>query len=252
MTKRQTRKSYKRKKIILGVCLFASVALVSTGFAAWVLSTQQEVNADGNISVGTVTGQAIEIKNVTIDDKTPGSNGKVDANFVFDSKDDNEGRVQKESNQTEFEKLSIVVKGEITPANFVKQESASISIQLPSGVVDAISKNYINIPTGFTKVESETNTYSKKLNLSTKEEDSTILVFEETIAFTWGTFFEGVNPCEYYDTEYFTDEDKTNPDLNKGINIPMVTVHEQLNTFRNVIDANSTSGYRVTIFAEGN
>ena len=41
---KMTRKSYKRRKIILGVSLFSSVALVSTGFAAWVLAFSSRGN----------------------------------------------------------------------------------------------------------------------------------------------------------------------------------------------------------------
>ena len=33
-----TRRTYKRKKILMGAALFGAVGLVSTGFAAWVLS----------------------------------------------------------------------------------------------------------------------------------------------------------------------------------------------------------------------
>ena len=118
MTKRQTRKSYKRKKIILGACLFASVALVSTGFAAWVIATQAEATQDGNISVGTVNDSSIEIKNVQLSKNS----------FVFEPKEnDTTGRVRNDG--TNFENLSVTVTGEISPAQYVT--GATIEMTVP-------------------------------------------------------------------------------------------------------------------------
>ena len=46
-----TRNSYKRKIILFGVLIFASIALISTGFAAWIMSANASKDKDGNITL---------------------------------------------------------------------------------------------------------------------------------------------------------------------------------------------------------
>ena len=50
-----TKKSYKRKRVLMGLALFMSIALVSTGFAAWVISSSVEKEGEGHVSAGTVS-----------------------------------------------------------------------------------------------------------------------------------------------------------------------------------------------------
>ena len=59
-----TRRSYKRKKIIMGAALFGAVGLVSTGFAAWVLSASTSVEQKASLNVGTISDKnmSFEIK----------------------------------------------------------------------------------------------------------------------------------------------------------------------------------------------
>ena len=61
-----TRRSYKRKKIVMGVALFGAIALVSTGFAAWVLSASAQNQQQGNIKVGEVSDKSMAVQNVKI------------------------------------------------------------------------------------------------------------------------------------------------------------------------------------------
>ena len=56
-----TRNSYKRKIILFGVFVFMSIALISTGFAAWVMSADDKVEDDGNVDVGVVKDSTIDI-----------------------------------------------------------------------------------------------------------------------------------------------------------------------------------------------
>ena len=56
-----TRNSYKRKIILFGVIVFMSIALISTGFAAWVMSQEKKQSTSGNVTVGAVTEGNIEV-----------------------------------------------------------------------------------------------------------------------------------------------------------------------------------------------
>lgn len=180
---KMTRKSYKRRKIILGVSLFSSVALVSTGFAAWVLASQAEAEKTGNITVGTVSDSSIKISNVQFKDGND--------SFVFEPKEDDEaGRVRNDG--VNFENLSVTVTGEISPNTYVS--SATIEMEVPEGITAAIGKNYLVLPTCATSAQT--------LTLNPKESpDETVSTFEYTITFVWGSAFNGKNPGEYYDED---------------------------------------------------
>ena len=180
---KMTRKSYKRRKIILGVSLFSSVALVSTGFAAWVLASQAEAIESGNITVGTVSDSSIKISNVQFKDDND--------SFIFEPKEeDTAGRVRNDG--VNFENLSVTVTGEISPNTYVS--SATIEMEVPEGITAAIGKNYLVLPTCATSAQT--------LTLNPKESpDETVSTFEYTITFVWGSAFNGKNPGEYYDED---------------------------------------------------
>ena len=177
---KMTRKSYRRKKIILGVSLFASVALISTGFAAWVLASQAEATAEGNVTVGTVTDSSIKIENVHLSANS----------FLFEPKEsDTTGRVR--NDDTNFENLTITVTGDITPATYVSE--ATIQLEVPEGVKTAAgdTKNYIVLPTCVAAPQ--------ELTLVAGEGDTK--TFSYDITFAWGSAFNGLNPGEYYDDD---------------------------------------------------
>lgn len=181
---KMTRKSYKRRKIILGVSLFSSVALVSTGFAAWVLASQAEATESGNITVGTVSDSSITISNVQFKDE-------IDS-FVFEPKeDDTTGRVRR-GNDGSYENLSVTVTGEISPKTYVT--GATIQLTVPEGITTAASeaKNYIVLPSC---VETP-----QALDIASNVVEDTIH-FEYTITFEWGSAFNTLNPGEYYDND---------------------------------------------------
>lgn len=222
---KMTRKSYKRRKIILGVSLFSSVALVSTGFAAWVLASQAEAEKTGNITVGTVSDSSIKISNVQF-------KGDNDS-FIFEpKKEDTAGRVRNDGEN--FENLSVTVTGEISPNTYVS--SATIEMEVPEGITAAIGKNYLVLPTCATSPQP--------LPLNPKEApDQTVSTFEYTITFEWGSAFENTNPGLYYDTDY--------SDPNKGISISDEEMKATLEDLRSCIygDAEEDPQFTVTIRA---
>ena len=181
---KMTRKSYKRRKIILGVSLFSSVALVSTGFAAWVLASQAEAEKTGNITVGTVSDSSIKISNVKFKDDND--------SFIFEPKSsDKAGRVRSDDTGP-YENLSVTITGEISPNTYVT--SATIEMEVPEGITAAVGKNYLVLP--------DCATSAQTLTLNPKESpNETVSTFEYTITFKWGSAFNGKNPGEYYDED---------------------------------------------------
>ena len=192
-----TRRSYKRKKVVLGVSIFASIALISTGFAAFVIAKNAEANKDGNVVVGTVKDAAIGFVGV-----------KQSADsFVFDCKaDDDSGRVYYQDEGNGGERLTITITGGITNPDYLK--SGTIQMTVPASVTAAVAKNYIVLPdcvdtaqnltfTEYTVVANDAfNTSTDKVAVGTK-----VKKFSYDITFTWGTAFNGKNPGEYYDED---------------------------------------------------
>ena len=134
---RLTRKSFKRKRILLGLCMFLSVALISTGFAAWVISTDANVSEDGNVNVGTITEANMEF---VLD-----FNGELEINFE-PKEGDLDGRVTA-GEDGKFEKLSFTIKGKVTNADYLK--TVTVEFTVPKTVVDAATEKYIVLPEGF-------------------------------------------------------------------------------------------------------
>ena len=122
-----TRRSYKRKKIVMGIALFGAIGLVSTGFAAWVLSASAQNQQQPNIKVGAVSDKSMAFEDVKIYglDKNP-SHGVAaldteieTSNYSFNPRyDDASGRVRFGGNEgaDEGERLSLTIRGKVTQA----------------------------------------------------------------------------------------------------------------------------------------
>ena len=57
-----TRKSYNRRIFTFGTLVFLSAALMSTGFATWIMSKDASQNQTGNVTMGTITGKVSPAK----------------------------------------------------------------------------------------------------------------------------------------------------------------------------------------------
>lgn len=226
-----TRKSYQRKAMVVGATAFAGIALVATGFAAWVISSSATKNVQGGVQVGTISNKSIEITEVKFEKPGPlGEDETAREYFSFEpTKGDNSGRVRCDGKN--WENLSLKVTGKYSPADYVN----SFSIALRMGTVDskggfavdaaaetrladAQTANYITLPTcwagGTTDGKGVTvNTNANGIVGETKgmaitvaeEAGKKVATFTYTISFAWGSHFNNMNPSEYYDT----DEGKT-------------------------------------------
>lgn len=234
-SKRMTRNSYKRKVIVLGIMIFMSIALVSTGFAAWVIS-RNTVNEDtkGNISIGVVQDNEIkfDIKEFYTEEETQTQD------FRFEpEKDDKDGIVRTQVNENgesiNYELMTLTIKGTITGVSYLTTNSVSgkrifkLKLDLlsnASGVLNAIKAGYLTAKVSLFEGEITNNEINKKssqpivdtksldgktfvdLSLNTTAND---YVFVIEIAFEWGEMFNGENPSRYFDDEttmkkYFT------------------------------------------------
>lgn len=198
-----TRNSYKRKIIMFGIMLFVSIALISTGFAAWVLSTQAKKDGKGNVTVASVTDASF----VITFDKITDQYGTVITNadelkFSFEPvKDDNSGRVRWDG--TNCENLVLTFEGTVT--NYKYLGTFNVKMGISDDIQKLVNEGYITLPSCATtdgkyiySTVDSTSVESGGVISFTEQEDGTAK-FTYKIAFGWGEKFGGVNPSLYYD-----------------------------------------------------
>lgn len=197
-----TRNSYKRKIILFGVFVFMSIALISTGFAAWVMSADDKVEDDGNVDVGVVKDSTIDI---IFDDENYIKNFE----FLFEPA---AGDVKAEGNRVHLEEveegqtapsenLKLTIKGTISNPGNLAQNGLKIKMVLPAGLAKASELNYIVLPTC---VEEQV------INVNENGE------FTYVVEFTWGSAFGGMNPSLYYDNDA-TGKEVSNQEVRKTL-----------------------------------
>ena len=221
MAKRMTRNSYKRKIIVLGIMVFACIALISTGFAAWIISTNATKEESGNISVGKVTDSSITIESVALSS----------SNFFFEPKqDDLTGRVRNKEGDN-YESLSVTITGEVHNAQYLDKLKIKLDLEEAPGVKAAAAAGYIVLP--------ECAEYEVEItDINTSSEN--VKTFSFTVEFKWGEKFGGENPGIYFDTYYpnpdYVDE-ATTPDVpkylaDKGATVADDVMQDMLVSFR--------------------
>lgn len=257
---RLTRRSYRRKLIMFGASIFASLALVATGFAAWVLSNDAKKEESGAVEIAAVHEESVEISDITFiaDDE----NQTAIKNFVFEPKaDDTQGRVRYDG---ESNPENLDVKFQWSIDNYQILGNVYVDFKIPATVYSAIEKGWIAIDmkeasetSGFELLRSdETIKNEQNADVSYKvlryyiqtqqgaitangqsedgaviytvEKDGTTVTkvtFTMNIAFTWGEEFKGENPGEYYDQNYIDDPEA-------GSAVDFQTMKDTLNTFK--------------------
>lgn len=180
---RLTRNSYKRKIILFAVFVFISIALISTGFAAWVMSSDAKVDANGNVSVGVVSDSSLKIEITNIEQLKAFS-------FQFEpAPGDETGRVRLDNNTNLTEALSFTIEGKISNIAVLAENGLTIEMALPLGMQKAIDLGYIVAPSCVTEAKEITFT----------PDDNGGATFSYELKFQWGSVFKGVNPSLYYD-----------------------------------------------------
>ncbi|MCM1513962.1 MAG: hypothetical protein NC090_03135 [Anaeroplasma bactoclasticum] len=179
-----TRNSYKRKIIVFGLMVFMAIALVSTGFAAWIMSTNAKDEQNGNVTVGTVTDSSLKLTNVALSTSS----------IMFEPKaDDTTGRVRYDG--VNAESLVITVTGKVSPKTVLGELTVELTMDeaVKTALLAAETAGYIVLP--------DCAKGAVKVTPTAVEGSDTEVEFTYTIEFKWGSAFGGMNPGEYFDTE---------------------------------------------------
>ena len=222
----RTKKSGQRKAFAVGIAAFASVCLIATGFAAWVISAKAEKTETGNVNIGKVSSADVKITVAQEDGTTGVLTAENGFSFNPDATD-NSGRVRFDG--TNAEKRELHLNGTVGPQRFVT--SFKIRLDITTGTdkdgnpvknaaanqrfKDAATAKYIVLPSCFdTDVELYGTDFYKT---NSSQDNDAYATFDYAIAFSWGDKFGGQNPGRYYD-ENETGKKVSDADVSKTLN----------------------------------
>ena len=242
-----TRKSYKRKKIAFAAVILGGVALVSSGFAAWVLSSNAKDKTSGSVTVGAIEKGSLKLE-------ISSAQGDIKSgHFDFDTlESDKSGRVRAKEAQKTFENLSIVYTvSEKSPIDNFKDLKYRMSATKSAvdydmqDVSEGDGTQYIVLPDCFGKdvsIESTNSAFTKKdISETVQEKEKSITYTKQwtatiTIAFQWGATFGGYNPGLYYDGQ-ITDSSKETEELKTLNDAGLKVTDEEVETKLNDLNA---------------
>ena len=206
----------KRKWIVSGLLGFGAVALLTTGFATWVVGVQK-TKTDVEID-STVEGTKNSMINITVDFADP----TVDAKVLFSEKYTGSFVNTEGEADTDF-KIKPRIKIEIGKGRNEKADKISFKLGYKTGEETAtdVDNNKVLIKDADTKTHFKSETAYEYFEIADASKEITILnatdsdwkitenansyVYEfnqEITIFKWGTFFNHQTPGQYYDSLY--------------------------------------------------
>ena len=209
--KKSIKKSSRRKWVVGGVAFFGSIALLTTGFATWVVGVNDNNESNTvNVNVETTENASVSFtmtyasgesadNTITIDEPKPYTfegneiinpgegESKFDFTVTFESVDITIGHGAQEKNG--YDGIEFAITG---TNNEIQSAGNKLGTARSGG-----PWTYLAAP--------ETKTF-EELKLVKADEDGTSAITwtgsNVEIAFDWGTFFGGDTPCTYYNTLY--------------------------------------------------
>lgn len=208
---RKELKSKSRRKWLLGGSLaFASVALLTTGFATWVIGTTK-TSGDGQVHIGVDTAQdnSVELTfNLDTDNSIFVSEavGDTNPNLKIER---GEGETGTEPDWTiKIKDLKIVV-GETFYNSIKDKQDLKIVFELQKDVAEAEDKN--SVTDDKVGVRGETGSPWNYITLAKSEFEVNLPTTypadgkiydisdtDKTFSFTWGSYFDGKAPSDFY------------------------------------------------------
>lgn len=227
--KKVTRHAFSKKAIMITASLFVTLALITTGFAAWLISSGTSGEGTGNITTATIDdarlgltvamaeGKDFVCFGPQADDKHPDIRYKAS---VGDEKDDKEvltatvtGTIK---NYDRLEKFNITIKisdKALTAAGYTWTETnegslknrtytynaGNACISLPEYAVDTDGR-FLPLPSDSSKTTAP-KTISAGDSMFTDGATENEKKFTFDVTFGWGEKFKGCNPGKYLDGE---------------------------------------------------
>lgn len=202
-----------KKNLVMFTSVFASLAILSTGFAAWVISGGEEQTKEiGDIVVDTVQDNRHKL---TIEeaDLDPTKSGKII--FGRPEKQESSSAWLKSNSDDKIEKLSTFFKVTVTKAagkttdsifatqTFVEDEARE-DTSYKKVYATASTNGYVGAVPNIEFVSEASDTATNVTTLA-KVGDSEDGVVYIRLKFSWGTHFGSKNPYEFYNEKTLDD-----------------------------------------------
>lgn len=211
--RKELKSKFRRKWLIGGSLAFASVALLTTGFATWVIGTRQ-TSGEGQVHIGVDTAQdnSVELTfSLDDDNKIFVAEGVGSSNPNLTIERDEKEADTKPDWSIKIKDLSVVV-GETFYDSIKDKQGLKIVFELQKGVNAAEDKNSVTddkvgVRGGQTGsswnyiklAKSEFNvTLPETYPAGGKIYDINDTPDNKTFSFTWGSYFDEKAPSEFY------------------------------------------------------
>lgn len=226
--KKVTRHAFSKKAIMITASLFVTLALITTGFAAWLISSGASGEGTGNITTATIDDARLGLTVAMAEGKDfvcfgPQADDKV-PHIMYDlpkdgEKDDKEvlvatvtGTIKNYDRLKEF-KITIKISDKaLTAAGYTWTETnegessrtytynaEKAYISLPEYAVDTDGR-FLPLPSDTSKTTAP-KTISAGDSMFTDGTTENEKRFTFDVTFGWGEKFEGCNPGKYLDRE---------------------------------------------------
>lgn len=242
--KQKTRRRSFKNAIAIAIASFASIALISTGLAAFVIIRDASKTAGGNINIGAVTDTNISL---TLDNAETGNNIRLDA-----ESGDKTGRVQLDDEANKAV-LTFTLSGSVSVGTGktieenldlhfyvnVKDDGSAANTEFVARYVTAKRLDYVGFSAFNTKrtISDET-----ELTIGENPAEATFLL---TVGFSWGLKYAEVNPSLFYDSNTLTGHDLPTPLIGNNVEdddvvaeLKLLTLSDKL-TFEISVHANN-------------
>ena len=198
----------RRKNLTVFICLLATLALASIGFAAWVITNDANAGDTGSITVDIVKDARIDMSAEILNDDAIvfGSKSTIDAPYKwlkYEQTKDGSGTVLDLD-----ENLSITVRITVSNYSYLTSTNAvTLTFTEKEGesyYSNALGKGYVGALPVITLDRADLIDSSKVSNI-THDQDNDKVTFEIEVKFAWGTAFNGKNPIDFYNSSEYSD-----------------------------------------------
>lgn len=228
--KKVTRHAFSKKAIMITASLFVTLALITTGFAAWLISSGASGEGTGNITTATIDDARLGLTVAMAEGKDfvcfgPQADDKV-PHIMYDSSKDGEkndkevlvatvtGTIKNYDRLKEF-KITIKISDKaLTAAGYTWTETnegslknrtytynaGNACISLPEYAVDKDGR-FLPLPSDPSNKTTAPKTISAGDSMFTDGATENEKKFTFDVTFGWGEKFEGCNPGKYLDGE---------------------------------------------------
>lgn len=252
---RKELKSKSRRKWLLGGSLaFASVALLTTGFATWVIAVSAKTkNTDTNVNVDTVRNESIVLtytldendKSIYLGDNVAVSDGKFqyeiskEENKVADfqitlkdvkvtwGKDFSEEVKSLDFSLPETYKSDELTQTEVTSLNLVSKEKDKI---VRSDWTDESKKTYVDL------AENQNQAFPGNDSEKVKLDGNAYVwnIGDVTLKFKWGSFFDNADTL----TAFYNEKISAETDVNKQSELA-VKAGQEIDEMHQILNGNT-------------